>query len=147
MSKEYQKIKGLGSGRGLQLGLRSRIYAHEDHLLVVQSTGYTEDYKRLFYRDIRYVVMRKTYGQEIQAVISGILVLATLCLALTPMPWWISLLICAPFLTWFVLNWIWGSTGKCYANTAIQTIQLPAPRRLNRLPVLIEFLGTKTPPA
>ncbi len=148
MSKEYQKIKGLGTGgSSFQLGLRSRLYAHEDHLLVVQSTGYSEDYKRLFYRDIRYVVMQKTYGQEVQAMISGGLVLVTLLLALTPMPWWIPALLCVPCLIWFVMNWLGGSAGKCYANTAIQTIELPAPRRLNQLPKLIEFLGTKIPTA
>ena len=149
MSKEYQAIKGVGAGRSsFQIGLRSRLYAHEDHLLVVQSTGYSEDYKRLFYRDIRYVVMQKTYGQEVQAVISGGLVLVTLILGLTTtLWWWIPAMLCVPCLIWFVMNWVGGSAGKCYANTAIQTIELPAPRRLNQLPKLIEFLGTKIPTA
>jgi hypothetical protein len=145
MSNPYKAIKGLGTGRGkLQVGLRSRLYQGPDHLLLLQSTGYTEDYKRVAYENIRYVVVRRTHGQERQAMISGGLFLLISLLYLTSMPWFGVLLCSSPFAIWFVVNIFLGTACATYVNTDIQTLELPVPRRLSKVPVFIDFLRSKT---
>jgi hypothetical protein len=144
MSKPYQAIKGLGIGRGkMQAGLRTRLYQASDHLLMLQSTGYTEEYKRIAYENIRYVVVRKNYSQERQAMISLVLFLLSL-LFLYLFSWKIVLFFCTPFAIWFILNLAWGKGCNTYINTDIQTIELPVPRRIKKVPILIDFLRSKT---
>ena len=65
MDKIYGKHSGLRHG-ARQLLARLRFapdIAAPDHMLIVQSTGFTEEYKRIFYRDIRYVEVRKSQRQ------------------------------------------------------------------------------------
>lgn len=145
MKSPYHGIKGLGTGAGkLQVGVRSRLYEGPDHLLVVQSTGYTEDYKRVAYQNIRYVIIRRTFSQQRQAMISAGLFLLISLLYLTPVPWPAVLTFSASFAIWFVVNIVKGPGCLAYVNTDIQTVELPVPRRVNKVPVFIEFLRSKT---
>jgi hypothetical protein len=145
MAKIYEKIPGLGTGRGgLQIAVRARLYHGPDHLLIVQGTGYTEEYKRVFYRDIRYVEVRHTNGQTAQAIISMVIGLLLGLLFLTPTPGWLIAIFCSPFALWFVINLILGSTCECFISTNVQTLKVPAPRRLKKVVVLIEFLRAQT---
>jgi hypothetical protein len=145
MAKIYQKIPGIGTGRGsFQIATRSRVYTAPDHLLVVQSTGYTEEYKRLFFRDIRYVDVRKTNGQIRSAVISAILTLLLALLYFTGIPVIAVAFFCAPFLIWFIINLFRGPTCECYIGTNVQTLKLPAPRRMKKVATLMEFLRAQT---
>jgi hypothetical protein len=146
MEKIYEKIPGLGTGRGgLQLAMRSRMYRGPDHLLIVQSTGYTEEYKRVFFRDIRYVEVRETQGQLVSTIVSGVLTsgLAFLYFA-HEIPIIGIILICAPFAVWFILNLVWGPTVVCHISTNVQTLKLPTPRRRKQVGVLIDFLREQT---
>jgi len=145
LKTEYQKIKGLGTGRGrLEVGMRTRLYQGGDHLLLVSSTGYTEEYKRVAYQNIRYIVVRRTNGREIQAMISGaFLLLIGLLFLAHGVPWGVVVVLEFPFFIWFVANLVRGETCRAYVNTDIQTIELPVPRRINRLPTLIHFLTEK----
>jgi hypothetical protein len=144
---DYKPIKGLGTGRGrLQVAMRVRLYEGPDHLLLVHSTGYTEEYKRVFYPDVRYVVARKSHGQARQAMLSAALFLATCLLFLTPMNKVGVAILTLPFLIWFIVNWVLGPTCRVYVNTDVQTLELPTPRRLGRLSRLINFLQTKISP-
>jgi len=144
LKTEYQKIKGLGIGRGrLEVGMRSRLYQGGDHLLLVQSTGYTEDYKRVAYQNIRYIVVRRTNGREQQAMISGLFLLLIGLLLLAHVPWGVVAVLEFPFFIWFIVNLVRGEACRTYVNTDIQTIELPVPRRINRVPLLIQFLGEK----
>jgi hypothetical protein len=145
MAKIYQKIPGIGTGRGsFQIASRSRVYTAPDHLLVVQSTGYTEEYKRIFFRDIRSVDVRKTNGQVRSAVISAILTLLLALLYFVKVPVIAVTLFCAPFLVWFLINLFRGPTCECYISTNVQTLKLPAPRRVKKVATLIEFLRAQT---
>jgi hypothetical protein len=146
MKKQYKPIKGIGTGRGKLAAIRTRLYEGPDHLLLVQSAGYTEEYKRVFYRDVRYAIARKDQGQVWQGVVSGCFFLAACLLFLTPMHPVGVAIICFPFLIWFVLNLVLGPTCRIYINTDVQTIELPVPRRLGRLPKLVTFLNTKISP-
>jgi hypothetical protein len=146
MAKTYEKIPGLGSGRGgLQVAVRSRMYRGPDHLLIVQSTGYTEEYKRIFYRDIRYVEVRPTQGQVIGGVISGLLTALLALLYFVPsMPVVAVILICSPFLVWFIINLVRGPTVECFISTNVQTLKMPTPRRRKKVDALINFLREQT---
>jgi hypothetical protein len=147
MSNTYQAIKGLGTGAGkLQVGLRSRLYQSPEHLLIVQSTGYTEDYKRVSYENIRYVVIRHTLSQQRQAMVSGGLFLLVSLLYLSAMPWIAVLVFSSPFAIWFIINVALGAGCCTYVNTDIQTVELPVPRRLKKVPILVDFLHAKTLP-
>jgi hypothetical protein len=145
MAKIYQKIPGLGSGRGsFQVAMRSRMYRGSDHLLIVQSTGYTEDYKRIFYRDIRYVEVRKTQTQVVIGIVSALITLLLAMLLFFNVPAIAVVLFCAPFFIWFTVNLSLGPTCECYVATNVQTLKIPAPRRLRKVTVLITFLRAQT---
>jgi hypothetical protein len=148
MAKIYHPIPGIGSGRGgVQVAIRSRIYQGPDHLLVVQSTGYTEEYKRIFYRDLQYVEVRVNRKRFWQAMISGAFVLLSVLLYVLLIYLKVSTVaaqilgLC--FLIWFVVNLALGPTCDCFVRTSVQTLQIPAPGRMKKVPVLIAFLQTK----
>ncbi|HUB68687.1 MAG TPA: hypothetical protein VL981_14480 [Candidatus Methylacidiphilales bacterium] len=150
MKSQYKPIKGIGTGRGRPAAIRVRLYEGPDHLLLVYSAGYTEDYKRVFYRDIRYAIARKDRGQVWQGILSGCCILAACLLFLMPVPWMVTailwLIISLPFLFHFAGNLFLGPTCRIYLNTDVQTVELPVPRRLGRLPKLVAFLNTKISP-
>lgn len=51
----YRRLPGLSRGYGAYL----QLWEGEDHLLVVETTGYTEDYKRFYYRDIQALILQR----------------------------------------------------------------------------------------
>src|SRR5271154_3538930 len=121
MAKVYHPIPGLGTGRGsLNLAVRSRIYQGPDHLLIVQSTGYTEEYRRIFYRDIRYVDIRKNSHMLWQAIISGTFLAFFLLLYFLQVPLVAVGVLSTPFLIWLVVNLLSGPTCDCYVSTSVQ---------------------------
>lgn len=143
MKNDYKPIKGLGTGwGGLQLGVRSRLYQGPDHLLIVLNSGYTEEYKRVFYRDVRYVVARDSNDQTVQAwlAVAGFLICS---LFFFFGHWGLGIVFTAPFVLWFAVNVLRGSTCRAYVNTDVQTLELPIPRRVGKLPLLIAFLNGK----
>ena len=129
-----------------QLAIRTRLYAGPDHLMVVQSTGYTEEYKRIFYGDLRYLTVVQTPRQMWTGIVSAIFIaIILIALLYWNLPWPAALLIGVPLLVWFAVNLFLGPTCRCYLNTHVQTVQLPAPRRMQKVPVLRAFLESKIP--
>jgi hypothetical protein len=144
-TKIYHPIPGIGSRWGsAQLAVRSRIFQGQDHLLVVQSTGYNDDYKRIFFQDVQYVDVRPNQYMLWQAIISGVIPILFLLLYFASVPVAVVLGFSLPFIIWFVVNLILGPTCDCYIQTTVQTLKLPAPRRMKKVPALIEFLRAKT---
>jgi hypothetical protein len=144
MSKDYSPIPGVGTGRGsLRFGLRTRIYAAADHLLLVETTGYTEDYKRISYRDIRYVVARENSGQ-VQRGLFLLLIIFLICLLnFAGVHWLIVGIFCFPFVVVSILNLARGACCDCFLSTNVQTLKLPTPNRMNKVPKFVDFLKTK----
>jgi hypothetical protein len=143
MPNDYKAIKGFGSAwGGLRVGLKSKLYQAPDHLLLVLNSGYTEEYKRVFYRDVRYVVARESNDQTIQAWVSaaGFLLFS---LFFYFGHWGIGIVCTAPFALWFTVNVLRGSTCRTFINTDVQTLELPLPRRDAKVPALIAFLNSK----
>src|SRR5436853_630040 len=56
-------------------GRRNQLWQGEEHLLLVESDGYREYYKRFNYRDIQAVILRKTIeGKLVNGVLTVIIV-------------------------------------------------------------------------
>ena len=146
MAETYHPIPKIGTGRfGFQVAIRYRLYAGPDHLLIVQNTSYTEEYKRVSYPDIRYLMVMRTQAQLWQGIISAAIILLILLSTHGRGPWIFTAILCIPFVIWFVVNLLLGPTCRCYLNTHVQTVQLPAPRRMKKVPVLRAFLLSQIP--
>src|SRR5208283_5906459 len=52
---------------------RSSLWLGDDHLLFVECTGYTETYKRFYFRDIQAITIRKTTTHAVWNWITGVL--------------------------------------------------------------------------
>jgi integral membrane sensor domain MASE1 len=145
MASIYKKIPGVGTGwRNFQIASRSRLYAAPDHLLVLHSTGYTEEYKRLFFRDIRFFEVRPTKRQFWIGLVSAILALILLPLYYVSVPIVLVAVFCFPFVLVFLVNLLRGPTCECYLGTSVQTLRLPAPSRVKKVAAMIQFLRVQT---
>jgi hypothetical protein len=149
--KDYTAIPGLGTGRSsFHVAMRHRLYQAADHLLLVQSTGFTDDYRRLFYRDIGHVVVRQTQRQMWLGIVLGVAAAVPLGIALYS---WSQGFVAAGIavalgaaviVLFFVMNLVRGPTCVCYITTQVQTVEVPTPQRMAKVPRLIEFLREKT---
>jgi low affinity Fe/Cu permease len=105
-----------------------------DHLLLVDRMGFTESYKRFYFRDIQAVIIRKTNTATVGNCIMGLLALLFAAWALTVvnMTGRITLwAICGCFGYFTLMNLLRGSTCVTHIKTAVQTELLP---QWNRLP-------------
>ena len=109
----------------------SSLWLGPDHLLCIDSSGFTENYKRFQFRDIQAVIVRKTDGYKYASLVLGILglILAVFALATDSSVARIVLFSFAAFF-WLclVVNLLFGPTTLCYLQTAVQTEWLPIGR-------------------
>ena len=141
--KHYRRLPGRGA-TALQ---HVRLYEGPDHLLQVASTGYSENYRRFYFRDIQAISVRKT---QIGKIINGVF---AFFIALFGLPAFDMSLgpaiamwsIAGFFALLLICNVILGPTCVCYIRTAVQTERLgsvtriPTARRLlKRIRPLIE---------
>ena len=73
--REYIKLTPLRqrSGFGIISTSRSNLWLAKDHLLCVETEGYTESYKRFFFQDLQAITLRRTSrGRLLGAVTGGI---------------------------------------------------------------------------
>ena len=130
---------------------RSSLWLGQDHLLGIDSTGYSESYKRFYFRDIQAVTIRLTSRRQIWNAVLGST--GVLCLG----GWLLYLLsqgrpglgetlatvgIMLFFGVPFLLNNLFGPTCVCHLHTAVQTEELPS---LNRLPKTRRILNRLRP--
>lgn len=134
-------------GRGTTLASYVRLYEGPDHLLQVTATGYSESYKRFFYRDIQALLIRRTRWFEYFAAGLGAL---TLLLALPAMLAFASnretgivlFFVAGIFLALLLGHWLLGPTCVCEIQTAVQTERLFGLSRVRRAQ---KFLGRLKP--
>jgi len=140
----------------------SSLWLGKDHLLCIDTNGYSESYKRFYFRDIQAIVLCKTRRRLIWNWVLGIV--TTSCLA----GWGYDLLagstmelvgivtgtiVTSVFAVPLVINSLLGPTCDCHLQTAVQTEYLPALSRirsvrklLNRIrPLIEEAQGTVAP--
>ncbi len=136
-------------GRGLKKGgtalivrTRARLYMGADHLLCLYNTGYTEDYKRFYYKDIQAIVACGTSkGKTLNIVLGVLIALHALISFLAGNPWNIIFPSIAVFFSLFlVINILLGPTSKSYLLTAVTTEELPSLCRLKNALKVIDLL-------
>ena len=122
----YQRLTrataSIGSYRSLWLG--------PDHLLVVTSTGYTEEYRRILFTNIQGIFTLASSRRASFALFWGFLaVLGAIIAAIsyfseqTPIG---SLIVFGIGVVGLLWNHLLGPTCKVYVLTGVQTLQLPA---------------------
>lgn len=147
--KEYQRLTRARSRSAFAVALTSRssLWLGGDHLLCVDSSGYTETYKRFYFRDIQAISL---VGTKRRTVWNGVLMvpipicLAGLMSSLFSLPrkeaavivTWAS--VTAVFLVAFLINNLLGPTCTCYLQTAVQIEELPSLSRVRRARKVVE---------
>jgi hypothetical protein len=133
--KTFQRLPG----RASSVAEYYRVYALPDHILSVTASGFSENYRRFYYRDIQAIIVRQTDAGRTANIILGILVGLTALIWLGPILNPDSqnlgfILFCAIanglFLLPLVINILLGPTCHCYIKTAVQTDRLYAVGRL-----------------
>ncbi len=131
--REYRRLSGRGMGtQGNRFFAVTRSYCSiwlgKDHLLLVEQVGFTESYKRFYFRDIQAIIIRKTAAAAITSAVLGIIALGLLAWALAVNGGGrIALLIlCGAFAVLTLLN-VWpGSSCVTHIKTSVQTERVAA---------------------
>lgn len=132
-------------GRGRNWAGVCRVWLGEDHVLVVQSQGYSETYKRFFFKDIQAIILHRTHTGKMWNGIWGGLCFFFVLLALVAQDRVGStVLVCiaAPFGLGLLINLILGPMCACRIRTAVQTERIVA---LNRLRATEKFIARIEP--
>jgi len=132
----YKRLPGRGVGSGAVWSTRFRLWLGPDHVLSVANQGYSEEYKRFYFRDIQAIVVRRTFKWHYISIVSALF--TSVFFAITLAVWYssgfgISLFALVPatiFLVALIGNVIKGPTCVAYLRTAVQTEVLGS---LNRL--------------
>jgi hypothetical protein len=128
--KPYRKLPG----HGATFTHHVRLYLGADHLLQVSSSGFTESYKRFYFRDIRFITLRKTYvGKAANAVLGATVAVFGIPSLFTSAPVTIVLVSLAGlFGIGLAANLAQGPTCICHIGTAVQHERLRSLSRLRR---------------
>jgi hypothetical protein len=143
---KYKRLPGRGPRKeGMMTALLSRCSLHlgEDHLLAVDSNGFSEDYKRFYFSDIQGFITRKTRRGFAWSIAIGLMLASFLTAALLLERdsvriffWALSAL----FLTLLLINLFRGPTCICHILTAVQEEPLPSLNRLRVARRVIDIL-------
>jgi hypothetical protein len=134
----YIRLPGRGNSRkgGAFIAISrvsSRLWLGEDHLLQVESTGgYSESYKRFYFRDIQSIYLQKTSTWQVINYVLGIIAgLLLLWLVTVKDPAGrIALGIATSVFGFFLLvNLFHGSTCICQLKTAVHLEELSSLKR------------------
>jgi hypothetical protein len=128
------------------LGGFSKLWLATDHLLQVQSTGYTERYQRFYLRDIKGIfVMDSDRRFYCNIVWIACAVVAALSLLLADCPVIVVIIVVGFFIALLVWNQLLGPSCRVYLTTGVQTTRLEplvrvrsAEKTLARLRPLVE---------
>jgi hypothetical protein len=121
------KKRGLFSHHTLWLGA--------DYLLAVESTGFREQYKRFYFRDIQAIIMRQTARRIVWSVVLAVLVvvaalpLLTLAGSSRPLLTLSWCIVPTLFLIAFLGHLALGPTCNCYVQMPLALHELPSLRR------------------
>lgn len=134
-SPQYKRLTGTRQRRGFAASSRSSLWLGNDHVLLVITDGFTERYKRFYFRDIQAIVVRKTHRIALIAALMGILtvVFAGIAIMVEDLGFRIFFgIIAVLFFIPFLVNLLLGDTCDCQLQTAVQTEQLPSVSRVRR---------------
>jgi hypothetical protein len=118
----------------------------DDHLLLVESSGYTEQYKRLHFKDIQAVIIRETSRKRDLSVLFAALAFLSATPALIHLdvldsPFsFMGILFSVLFLTALLVNILRGATCACSVQMPLATHELPSLRRHQHVEILLDRL-------
>ena len=126
----YHRLPGTGSG----VSEHVKLYLAADHLLQVSSSGYTETYRRFYFRDIQAITLRESMHGKVWNGVWGFLACLPAIAAIqmtgpATVVWWG---ITGIFLLLLAINMARGPTCVCQVRTAVQTRPLPSLNRVRR---------------
>lgn len=145
MARKEQEYKGLpGNGWSIAiLRYNSRLYLAKDHLLRVNASSWSENYRRFYFADIQGIVVSQTNGRIIWSVVNALLLGIFLLFGIgTDATWgWIvygSLALVFAFL--FITNLLRGPTCRVLIQTRVGVEPLASLRRIPVAQRSIEIL-------
>jgi hypothetical protein len=133
--REYHRLTRAASRTAFSVvsTSRSSLWVGKDHLLCIDTTGYTESYKRFYFRDIQAVILRKTVVWHVMsailAVIVGFFGLVAF-LGQNAVIAWIFGSIGGLFALILLLNIFRGPTCSFHMRTAVQVEHFPSVARV-----------------
>lgn len=135
--KEYIQIAPTRQRRRFSFvsSSRSSLWLGKDHLLLVDTEGYSESYKRFYLRDIQAIILRRTNRRLVLAMITGLIasLLGLAAIAIDDIAGkWVFIVLVSIVGIPFVLNFFYGPTCACKLQTAVQTEDLPSLSRVRR---------------
>jgi hypothetical protein len=124
---------------------RISLWLGNDHLLLVESNGFTETYKRFYFRDIQAITVQETTRRTVwNAVLAvpiaicliGILVSSLPAANVAAMITWsiFAVILAVPF----TVNNIRGTACACKLRTAVQTEDLGSVSRVRQAQKVLE---------
>lgn len=120
---------------------RTSLWLGKDHLLSIDSSGYTEEYKRFYFRDIQAITLCGNQRRVVWNWILSVLLIPCLTWIATALfsvgPLNAGLMITALIVTSFfaiplIANNLFGPTCNCYLRTAVQIEELASISRFGR---------------
>ena len=135
-----KRIAGRGrSPRGVLFGGTQTLWMGPDHLLVVTDRGYSEEYKRFYFKDIQALMIWRTLTSTVSRAVFGFLAVAGLALTAACLwrGWHGAWVLCWAGISGFFLlcllaDWARSPTCGCALQTAVQTERLYAVHRLRQ---------------
>ena len=145
---KYKRLPGKGPRRGGFVTVsfsRCSLYMGDDHILAVDSNGFSEDYRHFYFSDIQVITTWRTRRGATWSIILALMIACSLVGALfleiesvRILSWILS----GTFLAFLLVNIFRGPTCVCHIMTAVQEDQLPS---LNRLRVARKVIETLRP--
>jgi hypothetical protein len=134
----------------------SSLWMGKDHLLCIDTNGYTENYKRFYFRDIQAFLIRKTQRYTWWSLVTGVLAAGFLFPAAFSSEIvlkYILGIVGGLFSLVLVINLALGPSSACQLRTAVQIEELPSLNRLRRTrkvldrlrPLIVAAQGALTP--
>lgn len=141
--KAYHRLTRARPRSGFSVAVvgRSSLWLGKDHLMLVESTGFNESYKRFYFRDIQAISFYRTVRWNVwSGVLGG---LAGLCLlggiATGATPGLISFgIIGGVFAIALIVNLARGPSCRCFLRTAVHSEELPSVSRLGKARKILE---------
>lgn len=146
--KEYTRLRGQSRTAFAVSGIaRCSLWAGKDHMLYVANEGYTEEYRRFYYKDIQAILVRRTVAGPVGTAILSIFTACMLLWLLYGLSegWhWGGLLalgiVTLFFLIPLLVNILKGPTCATYIRTAVQTEQVHSLSRLRAAMKVVRWL-------
>ena len=115
------------------------LWLGSDHVLCIDSTGFSEEYKRFYFRDIQAFTMRRTARRSVQGILIALPLMLFLMGVLgsydnpdNAVGFWLCAFFAAFLGVLLLYNFLAGPTVRCYLQTAVQTEELPPLNRWRR---------------